>query len=65
METDRIFSADQIEVHPDLARIIKEYTKAVVRANPEDITEFSWQYFKKKVEEESALKSAADAVSSS
>ena len=32
MEVERIFSADQIEVHPELARTIKDYTKAVIKA---------------------------------
>jgi hypothetical protein len=50
MDVERIFSADQIEVPPDLARILREYTKAVIRENPADITEFSWKYFKAKVE---------------
>lgn len=53
METERIFSAEQIEVHPDLAGIIKDYTKAVIKGNPDDILEFSWQYFKEKAENES------------
>lgn len=46
MEIERIFSAEQIQVHPDLSKIIREYTKAVVRANPEDLMEFSYNYFK-------------------
>ncbi len=56
MEVERIFSAEQIEVHPDLAGIIKEYTKAVIKTNPDDLLEFSWQYFKKKAEDEAASK---------
>ena len=51
MEVERIFSAEQIEVHPELAGIIKDYTKAVIKSNPSDLLEFSWQYFKKKAEE--------------
>lgn len=50
MESERIFSADQIVVHPDLAKIIREYTKAVVRANPSDIVDFSAGYFKARIE---------------
>lgn len=50
MEIERIFSADQIQVHPDLPRILKEYTKAVIRGKPDDLTQFSWLYFKGKVE---------------
>lgn len=53
---ERIFSADQIKVHPDLAQILREYSKSVIRANPDDILEFSWNYFKKKVEEQEAQK---------
>lgn len=56
METERIFSADQIVVHPDLAKIIREYTKAVVRANPSDIVEYSAGYFKARVEAEEQKK---------
>jgi hypothetical protein len=52
MEQERIFSADQIKVHPDLAKIIREYTKAAIKTDPEDLLEFSWNYFKKKVDEE-------------
>lgn len=52
MEIDRIFSADQIEVHPDLALILKEYTKAVLKENPEDVIAFSTEYFKKKAGQE-------------
>ena len=59
MEVERIFSADQIEIHPDLARVIKDYTKAIIKENPENITEFSWLYFKEKVEKEAALNQAA------
>ena len=54
MEVERIFSAEQIEVHPELAGIIKEYTKAAIKSNPDDLLEFSWEYFKKKAEEEAA-----------
>ena len=48
MDIEPIFSAEQIQVHPDLAKIIKEYTKAVIRKNPEDIIAFSAAYFKEK-----------------
>ena len=50
MDIEPIFSAEQIAVHPDLSKIIKEYTKAVIRKNPEDILAFSATYFKEKVE---------------
>ena len=53
MEAERIFSAEQIVVHPDLARIIKEYTKATIRKAPvglDEILDCSFSYFKDKVE---------------
>lgn len=43
---------------PDLSKIIKDYTKAVIKANPEDINEFSWLYFKDKVEKDAAVNQA-------
>lgn len=51
MDIERIFSAEQIQVHPELALILKNYTKAVLKANPEDILAFSVEYFQKKVQE--------------
>ncbi len=51
MDIERIFSADQIEVNPELALILKEYTKAVLKAKPDDILQFSVNYFQKKTEE--------------
>ena len=62
MEVERIFSAEQIVVHPDLARIIKEYTKAVIRKSPvgtDEILEFSHGYFARKVEEDNEKRLAA------
>ncbi len=56
MDVERIFSADQIKIHPDLAQILREYSKAVIRANPDDVLDFSWNYFKKKVDEQDAQK---------
>ena len=38
----------QIEVHPELASILKEYTKAILKDNPKDILAFSADYFAKK-----------------
>jgi hypothetical protein len=43
-------------VHPELAKILREYTKSVIKASPEDILEYSWMYFKKKVEDEQEAK---------
>ncbi len=41
----RIFAADQIEVHRDLPLILKDYSKEVIRNNPESILKFSREYF--------------------
>jgi len=47
-ETNRIFSAEQIEINPDLPKLLKEYSKAVIRANPRDVYAFSAEYFRNK-----------------
>ena len=47
MEPNRIFSAEQIEVHPELPGILKDYSKAVIRHNPKDLLAFSAEYFRK------------------
>lgn len=47
METNRIFSAEQIEVHADLPKILKEYSKAAIKANPANINAWSAEYFRK------------------
>ncbi|KAJ1448745.1 hypothetical protein M885DRAFT_538052 [Pelagophyceae sp. CCMP2097] len=47
MEENRIFSAEQIEVSPDLPTVLKDYSKAVIRANPANINAFSAEYFRK------------------
>ena len=47
MEPNRIFSAEQIEVHPELPGILKDYSKAVIRENPQDLLAFSAEYFRK------------------
>jgi hypothetical protein len=51
MDLERIFSAEQIKLHPILPKILKDYTKAVIKANPENIVEFSYNYFKDKVDD--------------
>ena len=63
MDIEPIFSAEQIQVHPDLAKIIKEYTKAVIRSNPENIVDFSYTYFKEKMDAKLAKGGAPDAAS--
>lgn len=37
----RIFCAEQIQVPDELPEILKNYSKAVIRNNPEDIVTFS------------------------
>ena len=41
----RIFCAEQIEVPDALPEIWKNYSKAVIRNNPENIISFSRKYF--------------------
>ena len=40
----RIFCAEQIEVPDALPEILKNYSKAVIRENPENIISFSRKY---------------------
>jgi len=47
----RIFCAEQIEVPTELPDILKNYSKSVIRANPEDIIDFSRKYFEDLLEE--------------
>ena len=44
----RIFSADQIRVPEELPQILKEFSKEVIRQNPNDIVQFSKEYFEMK-----------------
>lgn len=44
----RIFSADQIVVPPELPEILKDWSKEVIRNNPQDLAAFSKEYFEKK-----------------
>ncbi len=44
MDVERIFCAEQIVVPPELPDILKEYTKAVVVNNPDDIIAFSTRF---------------------
>jgi hypothetical protein len=47
----RIFSADQIEVPQDLPSILKEFSKEVIKCNPENLVEFCRIYFEEKLAE--------------
>jgi len=50
----RIFSADQINVPEELPQILKDYSKAVIRQNPDDLVQFSKDYFEQKHKEQQA-----------
>ena len=41
----RIFSADQIQVPEELPQILKDFSKEVIKNNPEDLVKFSMDYF--------------------
>lgn len=45
MDIDPIYCAEQIVVPPDLADVLKAYTKEVIRRQPENLVEFSAIYF--------------------
>ena len=55
----RIFSADQIEVPADLPTILKEFSKAVITANPENLVQFCREYFENKLRERGPVDGAA------
>ena len=44
MDTTPLYSAEQIVVPEELADVLKQYTKAVIRAQPTNILEFSAKY---------------------
>ena len=44
----RIFSAEQIVVPPTLPEILKDFSKEVIRNNPQDLVKFSRDYFETK-----------------
>ena len=50
----RIFSADQINVPEELPQILKEFSKEVIRQNPEDLIKFCKEYFEAKYKESQA-----------
>jgi len=47
----RIFSAEQIIVPDELPGILKNYSKEVIRSNPEDIIKFSREYFENQLKQ--------------
>ena len=48
----RIFSAEQIVVQQDLPALLKNYSKEIIRKNPEDVIAFSRQYFEQLLKEQ-------------
>jgi hypothetical protein len=47
----RIFSADQIVVPEELPSILKDFSKEVIRQNPEDLVKFGREYFQMKMQQ--------------
>ena len=47
-------SADQIKVPNEIDDVVREYTKAAVRAQPEDLIDWSRQWFEARAEESRA-----------
>lgn len=45
MDVEPIYCAEQIVVPPNLAEVLKAYTKEVIRRQPIDIVDFSAKYF--------------------
>ena len=58
----RIFCAEQIEVPDALPEILKNYSKAVIRENPENIISFSRRYFENLKEERDKKKKESEAT---
>ena len=56
----RIFCAEQIEVPDALPEILKNYSKAVIRSNPENIISFSRKYFEEAKAERDRNKKESD-----
>jgi len=43
-DMERIFSAEQVPIPEELGDVLKEYTKAVIRAQPQDVLAWSAKY---------------------
>ena len=61
----RIFCAEQIEVPDALPEILKNYSKAVIRENPENIIAFSRKYFENLKAERDKNKKESEATTDS
>ncbi|KAF1776126.1 EF-hand domain pair [Phytophthora cactorum] len=62
MDVNRIFSAEQIAVPPDLPHMLKDWTKAVIRENPTDLLAFSQQWFQDKATQVSQRKAVENQI---
>ncbi|TYZ58680.1 hypothetical protein PybrP1_003826 [[Pythium] brassicae (nom. inval.)] len=62
MDVNRIFSAEQIAVPPDLPLVAKDWAKAVIRESPEDVLLFSLQWFQGKAALASQRKAAENQI---
>lgn len=54
----RIFTTDQIKVHPELPFVLKDFAKEVITKNPQNILKFGREYFEKKIKPTSPSSSA-------
>ena len=59
----RIFCAAQIEVPETLPEILKNYSKRVIRENPEDLVDFSRKYFEELRAQRDKIKNETEKVS--
>jgi len=41
----RVFTTDHITVHPHLPTVLKDFAKEVIMSNPQNIAQFSREYF--------------------
>jgi Regulatory subunit of type II PKA R-subunit len=60
-DQEPLYSAEQIAVPDALPQILKDWTKEVIRASPQDIIAFSADYFARKLEERKAATGGAKA----
>ena len=56
----RIYCSEQIYVPEDLPNIMKNYSKAVIRAQPADLVQFSLEYFQREVEKKQQMEQVTD-----
>ncbi|GBG27587.1 Ropporin-1-like protein [Hondaea fermentalgiana] len=64
----RIFQAEQIVIRPEMAGILKEWSKAIIRQQPSniaDIHRISYEHFAKKVDDREDNAANSDIVRNS